>query len=85
LLGWHGIRPGQTLRKGADQTIPDEYDFLIASVSALEPGCKTIRINEAYEKFGKTSGAGPWSYRELPGALDSAADAFLHSNSKVKD
>ena len=77
LFGWHGIRPGQSERRVKDQSNPNEYDFFIASTSDLAPGAKTLRVNLAYEKFAKPSGAGPWSFQELPEALNLAADKFL--------
>ena len=81
LLGWHGIRPDQTERTGADQTNPDEYEFFIVAVTNLTPAAKTLRVRDAFERFGKPNGAGPWSFRELPEALDAAADDFLRSTS----
>ncbi len=81
LLGWHGLRPEQKDRHGADQTIPDEYDFLIAPADLLR-GEKSLRVSEAFKSFGKPGDTGPWSYRELPAALDAAADAFLQSKAK---
>ena len=76
LLGWHGLGPQETTRRHFDQTVPDDYDFFIALVDELKEA-RTLRVADAFQRFGTTTGGGPWTFSDLPKALDAAADRFL--------
>ncbi len=79
LLGWHGLRPEETARRRLNQADPNEYDFFIAGANALN-NAKTLRVQAAFQKYGKAKEE-PWSFSEIPEALDAAADNFLLSSS----
>ena len=76
---WVGMACSQVKRRGVDQIKPTRMNT-ISLLQARLIFCrdaKSLRVNDAFKGFGKSDGSGPWSYRELPEALDSAAGGFL--------